>query len=370
MINSPSSSYHASPVSTPQLRSSNSNRDSNNATNSKSVKAGVWSNIIRWQHEATKVFIDITTAFQALGLQVDSEKSLHSPSPTGEVDPLDRFRSTPPPLSSPGALLKFVQIVDLPRLVLEMKSYRAWISNHERIHGKSPRVFSHNDTQCGNLLLRQDSELVNHQPHDQIMVIDFEYASANPRGFDIANHFHEWCADYHHPTLSYSMTSHGDYPTYLERKRFYAAYLGIDRVPCRNDSMSSREPKRFKDSEISELYLDEHMSEKEMNLPTPTNNRMVKPSQEEEDHRVLELEEEVSIWSPASHAMWALWGLVQARDDLKIQLDRWLAIHSDSNHNNNTSNNSEEFEFDYFSYSAERIILFRKLLADMEIPRV
>jgi len=25
----------------------------------------------------------------------------------------------------------------------------------------------------------------------------------------------------------------------------------------------------------------------------------------------------VNIWSPASHGMWAMWGIVQARDDLE-----------------------------------------------------
>ncbi|OAV91667.1 hypothetical protein PTTG_06511 [Puccinia triticina 1-1 BBBD Race 1] len=378
-INSPSMNHSASPLTTPQLRSlnySNSTREGQKslsmAVGSKSAKAGVWNNITRWQHEATKVFVDITKALEKLGIQP------LLPTTDEEEDPLERFRATPFPLSSPQALAEFVKIVDLPRLILEMKAYRAWIYNHERINGKSPRIFSHNDTQCGNLLLRQDDDpLLREQPQDQIMVIDFEYASANPRGFDIANHFHEWCADYHHPTHSYSLTRHGNYPTYPERKRFYRAYLGIDcEYSKTNSTVKEEDPsesspksyiKRFKDCEISELNLDEPSD-----LATPTKASFVSKGghggivEKEEDGEVTSLEQDVSLWSPASHAMWALWGLVQARDDLKVQLDRWLSLPTLSLANPST----DEFEFDYFSYSAERIILFRRLLAQLAPPLV
>jgi len=377
-ITSPTLKQSSSPLTTPQLRSLNYNttregqRSLSLVAGSRSVKAGVWNNITRWQHEATKVFIDIAKALDKLGVQCTNNPALPS---TDEEDPLEQFRSLSPPLSSPQALAEYVRIVDLPRLIIEMKSYRAWIYCHEKIHGRSPMVFSHNDTQCGNLLLRQDDDpSLSEHPHDQIRVIDFEYVSANPRGFDIANHFHEWCADYHHPTHSYSLTRHGSYPTYSERKRFYQAYLGIDYDQNQTNSNVNKGTdgnttiQRFKDCEISEFNLDEPT----FNLATAKNTTSTpgpkgalgKVHEEEEDERVLSLEQEVNLWSPASHAMWALWGLVQARDDLKIQLDRWLA-----DANSAASNHSiEEFEFDYFSYSAERIILFRRLLANLNVP--
>ncbi|PLW18721.1 hypothetical protein PCASD_15376 [Puccinia coronata f. sp. avenae] len=386
-IASPTLNPSASPLTTPQLRylNYNSNRDVQKSlsltTGSKSAKAGVWNNITRWQHEATKVFVGIAKALDKLNIQ--STNSSNIPTPDAE-DALKQFRAMSPPLSSPQALAQYIKIVDLPRLILEMKAYRAWIYNHEKTHGKSPRIFSHNDTQCGNLLLRQDGDAsLKEQPHDQIMVIDFEYASANPRGFDIANHFHEWCADYHHPTHSYSLTRHGHYPTYSERKRFYRAYLGIEPEACEaNRSMEEDADggettiQRFKDCEISEFSLDGPLTE----LATPKNgayapgphgaagrvdnNEDEEEEEEEEDGRVASLEQDVSLWSPASHAMWALWGLVQARDDLKVQLDRWLADTIPSNHS------IDEFEFDYFSYSAERIILFRRLLAQLNVPAI
>lgn len=54
-------------------------------------------------------------------------------------------------------------------------------------------VFSHNDMQEGNILLRQSSQ------KPELVVIDFEYCSYNYRGFDVANHFLEWQFDYTAP---------------------------------------------------------------------------------------------------------------------------------------------------------------------------
>lgn len=55
---------------------------------------------------------------------------------------------------------------------------------------KYPVVFSHNDMQEGNILLRQDIQ------KPELVLIDFEYCSYNYRGFDIANHFIEWQYNY------------------------------------------------------------------------------------------------------------------------------------------------------------------------------
>jgi choline kinase len=54
------------------------------------------------------------------------------------------------------------------------------------------------------------------------------------------------------------------------------------------------------------------------------------------------LEGAVQAWSPASHAMWALWGIVQAREVVS---------------------GDELGEFDYLGYAASRMSLFRARLA-------
>lgn len=116
---------------------------------------------------------------------------------------------------------------------------------------------------------------------------DFEYAGVNPRGFDIGNHFLEWQTDYHHPTLSHSLTRHSRGPTLEERQRFYRAY-----IPCDGAFDTGTEP------------------------PIPP--------LAEDDPRVQRLEEEVQLWTPASHAMYTVWSIVQATDDIVRTIEGWL----------------------------------------------
>lgn len=109
----------------------------------------------------------------------------------------------------------------------------------------------------------------------------------NPRGFDIGNHFLEWQTDYHHPTLSHSLTRHSAGPTLEERQRFYRAY-----IPCDGAFDTGVEP--------------------------------AIPPLAEDDPRVQRLEEEVQLWMPASHAMYTVWSVVQATDDITRTIDNWL----------------------------------------------
>ncbi|KAI9140438.1 kinase-like domain-containing protein [Paraphysoderma sedebokerense] len=79
----------------------------------------------------------------------------------------------------------------------------------------SPIVFSHNDSQYGNIL--------RHRKTGEIVLVDYEYAGYNYRGYDIANHFIEWTADYHCSTPHVLVPSR--YPSQTEQIRFLKAYL-------------------------------------------------------------------------------------------------------------------------------------------------
>lgn len=68
-------------------------------------------------------------------------------------------------------------------------------------------MFSHNDLQGGNILLRQDTD------EESIVVIDYEYCSYNYRGFDLANHFIEWVYDYTHPVPPNFIVTKERYPS-------------------------------------------------------------------------------------------------------------------------------------------------------------
>lgn len=300
----------SSPMLLPRRGSSESRADSKKRSRSKMSsrsrrardKLGVWENITRWTREAKLVLKELD---QLAALQGFSE--FLGPSPSSESHHGEHVA----PLSYPSLTFQLRAALNLPLFEQQVKLYRTFVRDWEKQGGKSKRVFSHNDTQYGNLLLLTPPEDGDERalerslqaPHQKIIVVDFEYASANPRGFDIgalrflftplprcadpfvpANHFIEWQADYHHPTLSHSLLSHDPYPTLSERSRFLRAYVGCDGGADTGRSSSDAK---------------------------------------EEDPRVVRLEEEVQVWEPSSHAMWAVWGIVQAKEDLLYKVAKW-----------------------------------------------
>ena len=83
-------------------------------------------------------------------------------------------------------------------------------------------VFSHNDLLSGNMLWSEEEK--------RIALIDFEYTSANPAGFDIANHFCEY------PGFEGDMASL--YPNEEFQMRFVGTYLeqrGLPSVEDKNE---------------------------------------------------------------------------------------------------------------------------------------
>jgi len=141
----------------------------------------------------------------------------------------------------------------------------------------------------------------------KVIVVDFEYASPNPAAFDIANHFHEWTANYHSPTPHILDPTH--YPTAQERRNFYVAYI----EQC---VVSSSAPPEVLEEDILEGELEK-------------------------------LDRQVKAWSPASHAMWAVWGIVQAKEDIEGK--------------------EGEPEFDYIGYARCRMKGFRREVCALEI---
>lgn len=156
-------------------------------------------------------------------------------------------------------------------------------------------------------------------------MVDFEYAGPNPAAFDIANHFHEWTADYHGSTPH--ILDPERYPSKHERQNFYKAYLTHAMPALVSSSVVTDEPAqgevRGRFASSGETALDLAME-------------------------CEKLEAQVRAWSPASHAMWAIWGLVQAREDLE------LAAQAQSK-----GNQPDCPEFDYLGYARCRAERFR-----------
>ncbi|BGP05409.1 hypothetical protein JCM10049v2_001215 [Rhodotorula toruloides] len=257
-------------------------------------KLCIWENITRWTREAKLVMKELDELAQIPGF----DKLLTTPSAASTPAGPSSDEHVPP-LSCPSRTFAIRSTLNLPLFEQQIRLYRQFVHKIERAGGRSKRVFSHNDTQYGNLLLmtptsgkKEDEEELERAAireggaHRRLIVVDFEYAGANPRGFDIANHFCEWRADYHHPSLSHSLSAHQPYPTRAERTRFLRAYVGADQGYDGPD-----DPQQ--------------------------------PPNGSEDPRVERLLEEVRIWEPSSHAMWAVWGVVQAKEDLLARIQAW-----------------------------------------------
>lgn len=230
----------------------------------------------------------------------------------------------------------------LPWILENRKQYRARLENFDMaalekeigdmvIHLSqlgSPVVFTHNDTQYGNIL-RSNVD-------DEILIIDFEYSCYNYRGFDIANHFCEWMANYH------SAEPHSidiqKFPTEQQQREFVTAYLDERdrqlRRPMNNSAglpLSSVPGVSFQ----APLLLG----------PSPSLSPSLSPMLTPQTLKALRNQEidqimnEAKHFVMASHVMWGLWGLIQAKQSV--------------------------IEFDYVGYAVQRLEEYRRWKRDV-----
>ncbi|KAL9621656.1 MAG: hypothetical protein Q9160_003908 [Pyrenula sp. 1 TL-2023] len=189
---------------------------------------------------------------------------------------------------------------------------------------KSSLVFAHNDTQYGNLLrlLPHDSSplLTPQNTHKQLVVIDFEYASANTPGLEFANHFTEWCYDYHDQSKPWACNA-SQYPNPAEQRRFIKAYVEHKpeimatptATPKSTPSINAKSSAGLAAGSLEGFLLDSR------SLSLIGGGAVF---EEEEKTRLEQIEAEVNrllletkVWRVANSAQWVAWGVVQARVD-------------------------------------------------------
>nr|XP_011415406.2 choline/ethanolamine kinase [Crassostrea gigas] len=129
----------------------------------------------------------------------------------------------------------------------------------------SPVLFSHNDLQEGNILLKEEK---SDDLCERLTIIDWEYCSYNYRGFDLGNHFCEWSCDYSCEAYPFYSYHPEDYPSKQTQKAFFQHYL----------------------------------EEQNKYLPNP-----VKVNDELLQH----LYKEANTFAMTSHFFWGLWSVVQ-----------------------------------------------------------
>ncbi|KAL8759260.1 MAG: hypothetical protein Q9199_000873 [Rusavskia elegans] len=202
--------------------------------------------------------------------------------------------------------------VEWPVFRKTVERYRRWL---EEQYGGSDAVrdtlvFAHNDTQYGNLLrLKPSGEsplLIPANEHKQLIVIDFEYASANVPGLEFANHFTEWCYNYHVASSSYALHERR-YPRVEEQHRFLKAYVQHRPFrPSLSTQSSSTSLRPSLSHSVSNFMLDSR-------APPAQIAEEEKGREEKVENEIRRLMHEARIWRPANSAMWVAWGIVQAK---------------------------------------------------------
>ncbi|KAL8807671.1 MAG: hypothetical protein Q9200_004571 [Gallowayella weberi] len=192
--------------------------------------------------------------------------------------------------------------VEWPIFRKTVEHYRKWLEDqyggYEAV--KDKLVFAHNDTQYGNLLRLQpsgESPLLHPaNEHKQLIVIDFEYASANT----------EWCYNYHNPSKPYGLNERS-YPTVEEQHRFLKAYVQHRPFrPTLSTQSSSASLRPSLSHSISNFMLDSR-------APPAQIAEEEKSREEATENEIQRLAHEVRIWRPANSAQWVAWGIVQAK---------------------------------------------------------
>ncbi|GAM90824.1 hypothetical protein ANO11243_088690 [Dothideomycetidae sp. 11243] len=246
--------------------------------------------------------------------------------------------------------------------------YRKWLE--DQLGGikalKDQMVFAHNDTQYGNILRLLPSStsplLLPANSHKQLVVIDFEYANANTPGFEFANHFSEWCYNYHDESAPWRC-SHNLYPSPEEQDRAIRAYVrhrpDFNVTTPQMTPVDQRPPGPTQS--ISNFMLDARTPSSATTEPSPKD-----PYAAQEDAQVAALMHHTRLWRMAASAQWVAWGIVQAKlpgmptfgDEDEVEAKPVSPSAGPVKDGNDEETPAEDEEFDYLAYARDRAMLF------------
>ena len=234
-------------------------------------------------------------------------------------------------------------------------NYRKWLE--EKYGGKKGLrdnlLFAHNDVyavflsmniegllislqaQYGNILRIEPTGesplLLPANEHKQLVVIDFEYANANTPGLEFANHFTEWCYNYH-ASVPWACNV-AAYPHPEEQRRFIRAYvqhrpaLGqtaspLGPVGAKTGSSSTGSRSSLPKLSLGPCALDAPSppmtalaaSKLDPRMPSTHSYAEEEKAREEAMKRQIErLVTDTRLWRVANSAQWVAWGIVQAK---------------------------------------------------------
>lgn len=226
-------------------------------------------------------------------------------------------------------------------------------------------------TQYGNILrIRPDDEksplLKPANEHKQLIVIDFEYAAANLRGLEFANHFTEWCYNYH--GIPPHVCKPEKYPMVEDQRRFIRAYVEhrpefphsgstprltpLDTPTGGSSSTPGQQATPGPTSSIVDFMLDAR-------VPAGQWREEERQREEATEKVVTELMEETMLWRAANSAQWVAWGIVQANIPLDESGNEEAAVEANGQTEGEAEEGEEdEEEFDYLRYAQDRAMFF------------
>ncbi|KAL2757687.1 hypothetical protein ACRALDRAFT_2081403, partial [Sodiomyces alcalophilus JCM 7366] len=230
-------------------------------------------------------------------------------------------------------------------------------------------LFAHNDTQYGNILrIRPDDEksplLQPANEHKQLVVIDFEYAAANLPGLEFANHFTEWCYNYH-GTPPHACRPE-QYPMVEDQRRFIRAYVehrpefqhsgSTPRLTPLDTPTGGNTPGLHATAGSTSSIVDFMLDAR---VPAGQWREQERQREEATEKVVTELMEETRLWRPANSAQWVAWGIVQANIPLVDEVggektDADAAVASEGQ----GEGQEGEEDFDYLRYAQDRALFF------------
>ncbi|CAJ2504299.1 Uu.00g116930.m01.CDS01 [Anthostomella pinea] len=239
-------------------------------------------------------------------------------------------------------------------------------------------VFAHNDvkTQYGNILrVRPDDKksplMQPNYEHKQLVVIDFEYAAANVRGLEFANHFTEWCYDYTDEEASYVCNS-SVYPTPEEQYRFIKAYVNHqpeyphpgastpNLTPLATPTLEPGTPGFSPNSAGSASSIVDFMLD--ARVPPGGWKEEERRQEEQVKNQVHALMEQTRLWRVANSAQWVAWGIMQAKipgfGDNDGKKEAVESAHTTSLAAPPEEEEGDPHAFDYLGYAQERAMFF------------
>ncbi|KAJ9268210.1 hypothetical protein DTO212C5_5752 [Paecilomyces variotii] len=281
----------------------------------------------------------------------------------------------------------FVCWVPWPVFRKAVENYRKWlIASCGGSQGVAQQlVFAHNDAQYGNLLRLEPSGesplMLPANEHKQLVVIDFEYASANTPAQEFANHFTEWCYNYHDPEKPWACNTRA-YPTPEEQHRFIRAY--VDHRPQVSERSATSpyatpylNPMSVTTPRLAPFSLDNDVLSSSPGARALGLTEAERLDQESMEIEVQNLMRDTRLWRVANSAMWVAWGIVQAK--VPGMEEALAAVSTPQDQNGNGADNNvaastaeaqkpgnppvdpeidESDAFDYLAYSQDRALFF------------